>query len=85
MDFRLYMEGDGTSEPLGIGSIIKWLRVHGYTHRSQHFHTGLIYAILTRETYVDRHYCRNSRTNEIHPREEWIEVQVPAILTEERF
>jgi site-specific DNA recombinase len=85
--FRLYMEGDGTGEPLGIGSIVKWLRAHGYTHRSQHFHTGLIYAILTRETYAGRHYygCRNSRTNEMRPREEWIEVQVPAILTEERF
>ncbi|WP_363695600.1 recombinase family protein [Sphingomonas sp.] len=85
--FRLYMEGDGTGEPLGIGSIVKWLREHGYTHRSQHFHTGLIYAILTRETYAGRHYygCRNSRTNEARPREEWIEVKVPAILSEERF
>ena len=85
--FRLYMEGDGTGEPLGIGSIVKWLREHGYTHRSQHFHTGLIYAILTRETYAGRHYygCRNSRTNEARPREEWIEVRVPAILSDERF
>ncbi|WP_419810088.1 recombinase family protein [Sphingomonas sp.] len=85
--FRLYMEGDGTSEPLGIDATTKWLRRNGYTHRSQYFHTGLIYAILTRETYAGRHYygCRNSRTNEMRPREEWIEVEVPAILTEERF
>jgi site-specific DNA recombinase len=85
--FRLYLEGDGTSEPLGIDSIVKWLRRRGYTHRGQHFHTGLIYAILTRETYVGRHYYgrRNSRTKEVRPREEWIEVKVPAILDEERF
>lgn len=47
--FRLYMEGDGPSEPLGIDLIVKWLRRRGYMHRSQHFHTGLVYAILTRE------------------------------------
>ncbi len=50
--FRLYLEGDGTSDPLGIDAITKWLRERGYTHRAQDFHTGLIYAILTRETYV---------------------------------
>ena len=85
--FRLYLEGDGTSEPLGIDAITKWLRARGYTHRSQEFHTGLIYAMLTRETYAGRHYygCRNSRTGEKRPREEWIEVKVPAILTEDRF
>lgn len=85
--FRLYMDGDGASEPLGIDAITKWLRHNGYIHRTQHFHTGLIYAILTRETYAGRHYygCRNSRTNEMRPREEWIEVKVPAILSEERF
>lgn len=85
--FRLYLEGDGTSEPLGIAKIVKWLRERGYTHRSQKFHTGLIHAILTRETYAGRHYygCRNSRTGEARPREEWIEVKVPAILSEERF
>ena len=85
--FRLYLEGDGTTEPLGIDAITKWLRKRGYTHRSQHFHTGLVYAILTRETYVGRHYygCRNSRTGEMRPREEWIEVKVPPILTEEAF
>lgn len=85
--FRLYLEGDGRSDPLGIDAITKWLRERGYTHRAQHFHTGLIYAILTRETYVGRHYygCRNSRTGETRPREEWIEVKVPATLTEEMF
>ena len=85
--FRLYLEGDGVSDPLGVDGITKWLRQHGYTHRSQHFHTGLVYAILTRETYVGRHYygCRNSRTGEIRPRQEWIQVAVPQILTEETF
>ena len=48
--FRLYLEGDGTSDPLGIDAMTKWLRRRGYTHRSQHFHTGQGYAILTRET-----------------------------------
>ena len=85
--FRLYLEGDGASDPLGIDGITKWLRQRGYTHRSQHFHTGLVYAILTRETYVGRHYygCRNSRTGERRPREEWIEVAVPPILSAETF
>lgn len=85
--FRLYLEGDGKTEPLGINAIVNWLRERGYTHRNQHFHTGLIYAILTRETYAGRHYygCRNSRTGEMRPRHEWIEVKVPAILSEERF
>lgn len=85
--FRLYMIGDGKSGPLGITGIVKWLREHGYTHRTQNFHTGLIYAILTRETYAGRHYygCRDSRTGGQRPREEWIEVRVPAIMSEDAF
>lgn len=85
--FSLYLEGDGKSGPLGIDKIVKWLRERGYTHRGQDFHTGLVYAILTRETYAGRHYygCRDSRTRKLRPREEWVEVQVPAILSEDRF
>jgi site-specific DNA recombinase len=85
--FMLYMEGDGISGPLGIDRIVKWLRANGYTHRNQAFHTGSIYAILTRETYAGRHYygCRDSKTGKMRPREERIEVAVPPILDEERF
>ncbi len=87
MIFRLYLDGDGKSGPLGLDAMVKWLRRHGYTHRNQAFSTSLIYAILKRETYAGRHYygCRDSRTGKARPRDQWIEVQVPAILTEERF
>ncbi len=85
--FTLYLEGDGSSGPMGLDRIVKWLRANGFTHRNQPFHTGSIHAILTRETYVGRHYygCKDSRTGKMRPREEWVEVAVPPILTEERF
>ncbi len=82
----LYLEGDG-SGPLGIDRIVKWLRANGFTHRNQPFSTSLVYAMLKRETYAGRHFygCRDSRTAKLRPREEWVEVAVPPILSEERF
>lgn len=77
--FRLYMEGDGTSEPLGIDMIVKWLRRNGHMHRNQAFHTGNVYAILIRETYAGRHYygCRDSRTGKVRPRDQWSRSRCP--------
>ena len=85
--YRLYLEGPTGSEPLGIGKMVHWLREHGHTHRGQPFHTGLVHAILTRETYVGRHHygCRDSRTRKLRPRDQWIEVTVPPILESDRF
>ncbi|WP_405053067.1 recombinase family protein [Sphingomonas sp. BE138] len=50
-------------------------------------HTGLIHATLIRETYAGRRYygCRDSRTRKLRPRERWVEVQMPAILMQQRF
>ncbi len=85
--FRLYLEGDGKSGPLGIDKIVKWLGAKGYLHRHQKFSTGRVHAILTRETYVGRHYYgrRDSRTAKPRPRDEWIKVSVPPIIPEEMF
>lgn len=46
-----------------------------------------MHTILTREKYIGRHYynVKDSRTGEKRPREERIEVAVPAIIPEKTF
>ncbi|TXC68853.1 hypothetical protein FSZ31_07755 [Sphingorhabdus soli] len=51
------------------------------------FSPALVHTILTRETYIGRHYyhVKDSRTGEKRPRKERIEVAVPAIIPEKTF
>ena len=85
--FQLYLCGIDGGEALGLKNIVKWLAARGKLHRNQPYSVNLVHTILTRETYVGRHYYnrRNSRTRETRPRDEWIEVSVPAIIAQERF
>jgi site-specific DNA recombinase len=51
--YRLYLEGDGTTGPLGVKETTKWLNVHGYrTRRGATFGVGPVHKILTDASYA---------------------------------
>jgi hypothetical protein len=85
--FSLYLEGDGTSGPLGIKKIVSWLNGRNYTYRGKPFHVSNIDVVLRRTTYMGTHYFnqKDSRTGERRPREEWVPIAVPPIVDEETF
>ena len=85
--FLLYLEGDGSSGPLGIKKIVSWLNGRNYTYRGKPFHVSSIDVVLRRTTYMGTHYFnqKDSRTGERRPREEWVPIAVPPIIDEETF
>ncbi len=92
--FRLYLHGSGAPDPggatppLGVKDVCSWLNWSGYrTRAGAKFGVGPLHLLLTRETYVGRHHFNrtDSRTKKARPREEWIEVAVPAIIDEATF
>ena len=84
--FKLFLEGDGATGPLGVKHIAKWLNARGYkTPTGKAFYTSRIHAILTNETYAGAAWFnrKDTKTGEIRPREEWIPYTVPSIIPEE--
>ena len=84
--FARYL-GAGSKASMGIAKLAQHLNSKGLSYRGRPFTPALVHTILTRESYVGRHFYnkKNSRTGEKRPREEWIEVAVPAIIPEKTF
>ena len=81
--FDLYRHGDGRNGPLGIKAIVTHLNNKGLRQRKgSRFTTKTVHEILTRTTYAGRHYFnrRHCKTGKTKPRDEWIEMAVPAII-----
>ena len=82
--FKLYAEGDGTSLPLGIKDVTKWLNSRGYrTRKGASFGIGPIHGILTNRCYATGKWpygVRNSSTGERHDPASIVEIEVPTIL-----
>ncbi|QNP42876.1 recombinase family protein [Sphingomonas daechungensis] len=85
--FSLYLEGDGSSGPMGIKKIVSWLNGRNYTYRGKPFHVSNVDVVLRRTTYMGTHYFnqKDSRSGERRPREEWVPIAVPSIIDEETF
>ena len=86
--FRTYLHGDKGSGPMGLKALAVWLNDRGLRHRGQKFSPALLHSILRRETYVGRHYynVKDSRKKgKARPREEWIEVPTPRLISDELF
>ena len=86
--FKLFLEGDGTRGPFGIKDITSWLNRHGFRNkRSNAFFMSCVHRILTRETYSGLHHYNqmDSRAQKARPKDEWVAVQVPAIISVEDF
>ncbi len=87
--FRLYSEGDGTTGPLGVKDVCKWLNGHGYrTRKGAPFGVGPIHNILTNRCYMTGKWPygrRSSRTGLLHDPATIIEIDVPSIISAELF
>ena len=86
--FKLFLEGDGTSGPMGIKAVVNWLNTRKLTSKDgKPFYTGTVHKILTHETYCGVHHynCTDSRTRKARPREDWIAIQVPPIVSVDTY
>ena len=86
--FRLYLDGDGQNGPLGIKNIVIYLNDRGYSPpRGARFRVGFIARILRAEIYTGRAWYnrKNARNNVQRPKDEWVSIEVPAIISEEDF
>jgi site-specific DNA recombinase len=86
--FKLFLEGDGSKGSFGIKDITSWLNRNGFRNkRGNAFFMSCVHRILKRETYSGLHHYNqmNSRAQKARPKEEWVAVQVPAIISAEEF
>ena len=87
--FKLYLEGDGTSGPLGVKETTKWLNSHGYrTRRGSNFGVGPVHKILTNACYATGLWPygkRDSRNGGQHDPSTIIEIPVPVLIELEVF
>jgi site-specific DNA recombinase len=86
--FKLYLEGDAGSGPLGVKEVAKALNARGIrTRLGARFGVGPVYVILTNPLYVGewRFNRRNAKTGREKPITEVIAVEVPPIIERETF
>ena len=86
--FRLYLEGDGASGPLGVKEVAKALNARGIrTRLGARFGVGPVHVILTNPLYVGewRFNRRHAKTGREKPITEVIAVEVPPIIECETF
>jgi site-specific DNA recombinase len=85
--FRLSVEGDGTSGPMGTKRIAIWLNEQGYRSRKGClFGTGTVHEILTRDAYTGiRRFNEFDREAERKAASEIIEYEIPTIIDRATF
>ncbi len=85
--FKLFLNGDGRSGPMGVKDIASWLNAHGHAFGKGLFYTSCVHAILTRPTYSGTHYFNrhDSRAKRARPKDEWVAQEVPAIIPARTF
>ena len=87
--FRLYLDGDGSSGPLGLKEVTKWLNSRGHrTRRGATFGVGPVHNILRNSCYATGKWPygrRNSRTGGKHDPATVIEIPVPILVDPSDF
>ncbi len=82
--YRLYLEGDGSSGPLGVKETTKWLNSHGYrTRRGSTFGVGPVHKILTDASYATGrkpYGKRDARNGGLHDPSTIVEISIPTII-----
>jgi DNA invertase Pin-like site-specific DNA recombinase len=85
---RIYDFYRGSEGPqYGVKAIASKLNAEGTTFRGKPFMISNVHRILTDEVYAGRHYFnrRDTRAKLDRPREDWIPVEVPAIIPRAAF
>jgi site-specific DNA recombinase len=85
--YQLALEGDGTSDPMGVKSIASYLNGRGiFTRDGGRWGIGQIHRILARATYIGRHeFNKRSKSKELKPAAEVISVEVPPLIDQASF
>jgi hypothetical protein len=85
--YRLALEGDGASGPVGVKNIASYLNARRiFTRDGGRWGIGQVHRILTRPTYIGRHeFNKRSKSKELKPIDEIIPVEVPALIDQVTF
>ncbi len=86
--FRLFLEGDGTSGPMGVKTMTAWLNAHGYRTRvGARWGIGPLHKIITNSAYKGENRFNRKvwKTGEAKPASEQIIVPVEPIIDPDRF
>jgi site-specific DNA recombinase len=85
--YRLALEGDGRSGPMGVKNITAHLnRQRVFTRDGGRWGIGQVHRILTRATYIGRHeFNKRSKSKELKPVSEVIAVAVPPLIDQATF
>lgn len=85
--FRLALEGDGTSGPMGVKAIASHLNAHRiFTRDGGRWGIGTVHRLLTRPTYIGRHeFNKRNKSGKLNPAGEVIPVAVPPIIDQATF
>jgi site-specific DNA recombinase len=85
--FRLALEGDGRSGPMGVKSIASYLNVRRiFTRDGGRWGIGQVHRMLTRPTYIGRHeFNKRSKAKVLKPSAEVIPVEVPPLIDQATF
>jgi site-specific DNA recombinase len=85
--FRLALEGDGTSGPMGVKSIANYLNSRRiFTRDGGRWGIGQVHRMLTRPTYIGRHeFNKRSKAKVLKPASEVIPVEVPPLIDQATF
>lgn len=86
--FRLAIEGDGASGPMGIKAIVLWLNAVGArTDEGRKFSVGRVHRMLHTEAYTGTFfYGRFDTANRRElPENEWIPISIPPLISKEQY
>jgi site-specific DNA recombinase len=85
--YRLALEGDGTSGPMGVKNIAAYLNLHRiFTRDGGRWGVGQVHRILTRPTYVGRHeFNKRAKNKTLKPASEIVTVDVPPLIDQATF
>ena len=85
--YRLALEGDGMSGPLGVKKVVSYLNSHRiFTRDGGRWGIGQVHRILTRTTYVGRHeFNKRGKSKALKPETEVVVVDVPPIIDQATF
>ncbi len=86
--FRLFLEGDGATGPLGVKALASWLNERGHrTRGGARWGVGQVYLLITNPVYAGRrrYNCVEHRTGRRKPEGEHIVSDAPTIIEQKSF
>ena len=85
--YRLALQGDGNSGPMGVKAITTYLNTRQiFTRDGGRWGIGQLHSVLTRTTYIGRHeFNKRSEAGAIKPVSELVAVEVPPLIDQTTF